>query len=423
VSRLRFGPVLVAIALAGLGLRVAWILLGDWSPERLVGDAGFFHGVANLIADGQGFVSPENPDRPTALHPPLHPWLLSGFSVLGLTSWTAHRLVGAALGSVTVLLTGLLGRRVGGDRAGLLAAAFAATYPVFVRIDGTVLSESLYGVLIAGCLLASYRLLDRPGPLTALALGGLIGLAALTRAEALLLVVLLGIPVARRAGGRRLLHAGLVCLAVAATLAPWTVRNLIEFDRPVGVATNNGVTIAGANCRGSYEGRDMGLWNFYCLEAARPGENEAEHAERLREKGLTYARDHADRLPLVMLVRTLRTWDLYQPLRQAEFSEGQHIALYRIGLVAFYLLVPLSIAGAVLLRRRGEPLGILLAPVILVILTTTLVIGLPRLRFGAEIPLLVLAGVSLAHLLEGRSAPFRRWPRREARPGTAAPGA
>jgi hypothetical protein len=286
-----------------------------------------------------------------------------------------------------------------------------------------VLSESLYGVLIASSLLVSYRLLDRPAALPALALGVLIGLASLTRSEALLLLPLLGIPVAWRAGGRRLLHAGLACLAVTATLAPWSIRNWIEFDRPAGVATNNGVTLAGANCRGSYEGRDMGLWNFYCLEGLKPGENEAEHAERLRNKGLSYARDHAERLPLVMAVRALRTWDLWQPFRQAEFSEGQHIALYKVGLAAFYLLVPVAVAGAVLLRRRREPLAILLAPVALVVLSTTLVIGLPRLRYAAEIPLLVLAGVTLAHLLGERAALFRRSPRPEPARGTPAPGA
>ena len=418
-----FGSRLALVALGGLCLRAAWILLGDWSPDRLVGDAGFYHEVANLVAEGEGFVSPENPSRATAQHPPLHPLLLSGASWLGLTSWTAHRLVGAAIGCVTIVLVGLLGRRVGGERAGLLAGGLAAVYPIFVRIDGAVLSETVYGVLVASSLLVAYRLFARPGLGPALALGVLIGLAALTRTEALLLLPLLAIPLAWRAGGRRLLHAGVACLAVAATIAPWAIRNTSAFDQPVGVSTNDGTTLAGANCPQSYAGRDIGIWSFYCLEAARPGENEAQHADRLRSKGLDYARDHASRLPVVMAVRWLRTWELYQPFRQAEFAEGRHDTLYRIGVVAFYLLVPFAIGGAVLLRRRGEPLAILLAPILLVVLTTTLVWGLPRLRYAAEIPLLVLAGVTLAHLLGARPARSPRWPRRAAAPDGPAPGA
>ncbi len=45
------------------------------------------------------------------------------------------------------------------------------------------MSESLYAPLIAGVILAGYALWDRPGPLTAAVLGGLIGLAALTRGD------------------------------------------------------------------------------------------------------------------------------------------------------------------------------------------------------------------------------------------------
>jgi 4-amino-4-deoxy-L-arabinose transferase-like glycosyltransferase len=398
VTRVRFTPALAALSIAALAVRVAWILLGNWSPERVIGDAGFYHEVANLIADGHGYESPEHPGEPTALHPPLHPLVLASVSALGLTSWTAHRLVGALVGAVSVALIGLLGRRVGGERVGLIAAVLAACYPVFVRIDGAVLSEPLYGALIAACLLVSYRLLERPAAGSALALGGLIGLAALTRAEAVLLLPLLAVPVVWRAGGRRLLHAGLACLALAAALAPWTVRNLIELDRIVPVSTNSGTALAGANCAQTYRGPDIGLWQFFCLRARLPREDEVEHAARLRDRGFTYASEHSGRLPVVMSVRALRLFDLYQPLRQANLSEGGHITLYRIGLGAFYLLAVAGVAGAFLLRRRGQTLMILLAPFVLVTATAILVFGIPRFRFAAEPGLIVLAAVALARM-------------------------
>jgi 4-amino-4-deoxy-L-arabinose transferase-like glycosyltransferase len=398
MTRGRFTPALVAVAAAALAVRTAWILLGDWSPERQIGDADFFHRVANAIADGHWFESPEHPGEPTALYPPLHPFVLSFPSLLGLTSWTAHRLAGAVVGSLSVLLIGLLGRRVGGERVGLVTAGLAAAYPVFIRIDGTVLGEPLYGLLVSAVLLAAYRLMDRPGAAPALGLGALIGLAALTRAEALLFLPLLALPVAWRAGGRRLLHAGLATAALILVLLPWGIRNAAEFDRLVLVSNNNGTALAGANCRQAYWGRDLGGWQFFCLRPRRSGENEAEHAARLRARALDYAGDHTARLPVVVVVRALRTWSLYQPMSRAAESEGGHVALYRIGVVAFFALALAAIVGAVLLRRRGEMLMVLLVPLVLVTLSSMLVNGLPRYRFAAEPSLLVLAAVALVHV-------------------------
>src|SRR3954451_1997389 len=98
----------------------------------------------------------------------------------------AHRALGALLGGVTIVLIALIGRRVGGDRVGLVAALVAALYSLLVDADGAPVSESLYSFLISSCLLPALRLrTSRTVPL-APALGALIGLAALTRSEALL---------------------------------------------------------------------------------------------------------------------------------------------------------------------------------------------------------------------------------------------
>jgi 4-amino-4-deoxy-L-arabinose transferase-like glycosyltransferase len=396
---------LAAIALLGLALRVAWILLGDWSPDRQIGDAGFFHAVANLVGAGHGFSVPDNPAHPpTAGHPPLHVLVLSLPSALGLTGWTVHRMVGAVEGALTILLVGLLARRVGGERAGLIAALLAAVYPVFIRIDGSVLSEPLAGLLVTACLLAALRLIDRPGPRHALALGALIGLAALTRSETLLLLPLLALPAAVYAGGARARNAGLVALACVVLLVPWTVRNQVAFGRFVPLSSNSGTALSGANCDATYAGIDLGFWRFGCAHGPAPRGNEADQAAQLRSQGIHYARDHAGRLPVVMSVRVLRTWDLYQPLRQAKLSEGGHVKLAEAGVFSFYVLALLAIAGAFALRRRRAELLVLLAPVILVTVTAIATLGAPRLRFSAEVSIVVLAGVALASLT-GRREP------------------
>jgi 4-amino-4-deoxy-L-arabinose transferase-like glycosyltransferase len=387
------------IALAGLGLRLGY-LFGPAHDVKGIGDWYFFHWGANLIADGHWFVEPffktfHGRLVPSAGHPPLWELLLSGVSALGGTSYLAHRAVGCVVGAAAIVLIGLLGRRVGGDRAGVAAAAIAAVYPVMIAADGSLMSESLYSLLIAAVLLLALRLRERADVRSAAALGAAIALAALTRSEALSLVVLLALPIALTRGARRWRLAGVTVLAAALLIAPWTIRNWSELGRPVVISTNDGTLLAGANCGLTYHGEDLGFWNIKCI-SERSIDNEARQEARWRSEGASYVKDHAGRLPAVLGVRLLRTWDLYQPRRMVAFAEGRWIRADQAGVVAYFLLLPLAFAGGVLLRRerRGDLL-VLLAPVALVTLLSLIGYGIPRFRAPAEITIVVLAGVAL----------------------------
>ena len=114
-----------------------------------------------------------------------------------------------------------------------------------------------------------------------------------------------------------------------------------------------------------------------------------------RRHGIDYALDHPERLPAVAAVRLLRTAGMWQPGWQAENAEARQEEMTLAGLIAFYGLLPLAVAGAVVLRRRGEPLFILAAPVVLAVAITLVGYGEPRFRHGAELTLVVLAAVAI----------------------------
>src|SRR4051795_7291326 len=243
VPRGTFRPRLAAIVAGAVALRLLYVLvLARHVP--MAGDSQFFNAEANLVADGKGYVEPfveaaYGLSVPTAAHPPLYPTLLAGLSLLGGDGVLAQRALGAFLGGVTVVLVALIGRRIGGERVGLAAAAVAALYPILVAADGAPMSESLYALLIAACLIVALTLLESRSVRRTAALGGLIGLAALTRSEALLLVALIGLPLAltgpREGRWRR---AVALCAACAVVLAPWTIRNWTAFDRPTLISHN-----------------------------------------------------------------------------------------------------------------------------------------------------------------------------------------
>ncbi len=409
LSRLRTFPGRLGLIVVGaLVVRVLYTVIVARDVSG-IGDYFFYHWSANDLANGRGFIDPfelrfHGRALPTAGHPPLWPFLLAAFSKLGATSTLAHKLVGCAIGTGVAACVGLLGRRVGGPTVGLVAAALAAIYPVLVGADGSLMSESLYGLCVVLALLAAYRLLDRPGPLPALALGAAVGAAALTRGEGLLLLPLLVLPMLRRGGLGRV---ALACAAAALVIAPWTVRNWIVFDQPVLISTNDSTVVAGANCHRTYTGSEIGGWQIECISARRE-RNEAKQAAIWRREGVDYAKDHATRLPLVAAVRVLRTWDLFQPRRSVVRNEGRPVRVSQLGTAVFYLLAPFAIAGVVLLRRRREPLLILLAPLALVTVSSAIGWGASRFRHAAEPALVVLAAVALAALLERRARRAQR---------------
>jgi 4-amino-4-deoxy-L-arabinose transferase-like glycosyltransferase len=311
-----------------------------------------------------------------------------------------------------VVLIGLLGRRIGGPRLGLLAAAIAAVYPALWMLDSSLRSESLYLPLIALVLLLAYRVVDAPTWRRGALLGLAIGLAALTRSEAVLLVLLLGVPllglIPREA---RLRVAAALVAGCLVAVGPWLVRNWITFDRPTAISTNEGGLLAGANCHAAYYGPLIGTWP--CLPRNDPawGENEAVISGHLRSRAFEYAGDHIGRVPAVVGVRVLRVWDLYKPRSSSHFEASiadRDIAAQRAAMVSLYLLVPFAVAGAAILRRRGDPLRILLVPLVFVTLVGALSYGSTRFRVAAEPALVVLAAGGIVAL----------WDRRFKRPAT-----
>lgn len=402
----------LAIILAGaLVIRVLYTLLVA-QDIPVIGDALTYHLLGENIADGRGFERAPHPQLapfegwepgvPTAEHPPLFPLLIGLITKLGATGYLAQKLLLCAVGTVTVAFVGLAGREAAGPTAGLVAAALAAVYPFLWVVDGSLMSETLYGALLAATLWLALRFARRPSLGLAAGLGALAGLAALTRGEALLLAPLLLVPLAVRAEAAwrsRLTLAAVALGAFALVLAPWTIRNLTVFEEPVLISTNGNAVFVGSNCDAVYHGDFIGLWNFNCYGNA-PGGDESESAVVYRERGFDYARDHAGRLPVVMGVRLLRVWDLYRPLQQAAYEslEGRSETASRIGLAFYYPLLPLAVAGAVILRRRRAPLWPLLAFPVMVTITAVLIYGVTRFRFAAEPALCVLAAVALASM-------------------------
>jgi 4-amino-4-deoxy-L-arabinose transferase-like glycosyltransferase len=411
-----FVPTLVLTALAGVVWRGVYVIVFVRDHVDLVGDALTYHLLAGLLADGDGYIRPLDfiafgREIPTAEFPPLWPAVLAAADLAGLDSPTSQRLVGVALGGCSVVLVGLLAKAVAGPRAGIAAAVLAAVSPQLLTLDGALLAEALYVPLVAAALLLTAMLLARgEAPDTGsilLALGAVVGLAALTRSEAVVLAVALILPAVVLATPRR---APFPAASLAIALAPvvllvglWTARNAVRLDAVVPLTNNSATLVAGANCDQVYRGREVGLWNLECAIAAVPVSpaDERAIASAMRSSAIEYSRANAERVPAVVAARVLRTfglWDVPGQLRY-ESLEGRPYRWLWAGWVGHVTLAALAVVGAVALHRQGRRQWFLLVPLGIVAVTAAFSYGNQRFRALAEPSLLVLAGAGVAALL------------------------
>lgn len=393
----RIGWMLIlAVALA---LRLAYVLavVGGDPPA---GDAIYYSAQAEMITRGEGFEHPFTGEA-AADHPPATAVLLALPSIGGGDPLFEQRLFMAVLGVAGVGAILALAVEVGGRRAGLLAGAAAAVHPGLWINDGLAMSETPTVLVTALVLLTGIRWRARRAPGWLLGLLG--GLAVLTRAELVLLVALIAVPWGLSGPVRaRLRRIAVVALVGALTLAPWTVRNLVRFEEPVLVSTNDGLTLLGANCDPSY-GDGLGFWHLQC---ARPVTgDQSEVSATYREMALDYVGDHLDELPRVVAARLGRAWGVYRPTDQVFLNrgEGRPEAASRAAMLAWWALAPIAVAGAVVLHRRRGPWWVLVAPAVTVTVTVVLTYGIPRFRLPAEVAALVLAAVALDHVLPARA--------------------
>ncbi len=407
-----FGWTLAGVAFAALALRVAYVLV-DRRDVNPMGDAYFYHAGANLLADGKGFIVPwlyPAARLAAAEHPPLYMLFLSVPSVLGMHSVLTHVLWSCLLGTATVVVVGFVGRAVGGERVGVIAALIAALYPNIWAPDGMLQAETLAMFVTMLAVLLAYRYWRRPSWPRLVWLGAVCGAAALTRSELVLLIPFLVLPLALRTRVRslrdRLVWFAAATLAAVLVIAPWSVYNATRFQHPIILSAQAGALLSAANCDSTYFGNLQGYFDIECtarIDRRELSEHDDQSVEDLvnRRAAFAYVRGHLSRLPTVERVRLQRLVGLYHPsayVRADVFFDGRDLWVSWAALWSFYGLALLSVAGTVVLLRRPKPhvpLLPLLAPVATVVVTVLATYASTRFRATAEPSLAILAAVAI----------------------------
>lgn len=419
-----FRAQLAVIAAVGFVGRVAYVAFAKHdqtlsSTDIFPGDQFFYSRAADALAAGEGFVTPwqdiavqvglaeaSEAAAHAADHPPLTAIVAAPASFLpgGRGDHLfGQRLIMCAVGAAVIVVIGLLARKIAGRAVGLTAAVIAAVYPGLWINDGLVMAESVTVLGVAGTLYWAARYREAPSLRLALGLGGWIAFAALARAESLLFVPLVVLPllwISHPDWRTRIARTVATGVAVVVLLAPWVVPNLVRFEEPVLMSHGDGLVLVGANNDAVYSGGGLGFWlapqEFIDATSRFDDTDPSVDSVVMRERAIEYIGDNLDDQPRVMAARFGRLWSVYRPLATAQLNtqEGREAWASHLSIGALYLALLLVPIG---LWRVGRSWGrwLMLAPILHVSLIGVLFYGIPRFRAPAEVAIVVAAAIAV----------------------------
>src|SRR5262245_44550781 len=172
-------PILSILVLAAL-VRLSWVL---HEVSVLQGDETEYTRLARNLVEARTYVGMM--EGPQLMYPPLFPAVIAAGSFVAGSYDTGGRLVALVAGLALVLATFGLAREMYGARVGLLAATLVACHPVLIALSGVVYSENVYLPLMIGGIYFGLRGLEARGRTSLILCGVLLGLAYLTRPDAL----------------------------------------------------------------------------------------------------------------------------------------------------------------------------------------------------------------------------------------------
>lgn len=406
--------ILLAILAVALVLRLAhWLAVRD-EPffAQLAMDSQEYDRWAQEIAGGDWLGSR------VFFQAPLYPYLLAIVYKLAGRSLDAIYLLQIALAVAGIWALYRAAREMAGERVALVAAGLGAVYGPFLFYDVQLLKESLAVTVTCFLLWALVAARARGGVGRWLAAGALLGILALLRENALLLVPFL-LPLAwsreRRLGGlvRVVRDSGVLLAGLVLALAPVALRNGLVGGDFLPTTSQGGVNFWIGNnpeADGTYQPIVPGK-QIPALERQEPvrlAEQElgrsltpAEVSSHWLRKALGWAAGHPGAWLRLQLRKLGLFWSWYEQPDAVDYYWVRGLSpVYRLLLVEFGTVSLLALAGLWLVRKHPGPFAPALLFALGWMLSTVIFFLFSRYRLPVMPALLPLAAVPLVRLGE-----------------------
>lgn len=400
-DQLDIGKAMLLVVLGAMLLRLAFVIFAAGVADPNSMDSQNYLRIARNLVAGNGFVVWH---KPTIYVAPLYPTLLAGMQLLFGESILAIRLLQVLLGGATAWLVFLLGREIFNRQIGFLAALAFAVHPEMIALTAFIYTEIVFIFLLVLTLWLAARAFNS-GELKWFVLAGLVlGVTNLCRGTlmyfpAFLLVLLL--LYSGRQRWQRLAGIAVFTVMMAAAMAPWTIRNYLQFDAFVPVASGMGDVL--------WTGNYLPFDGEFRYEQTQRKLNEivgdASFVERdrilIEETKKNWLAAPAESLWLLAR-KPFRYWfRVYENVPTGEARQKNWLVF---GVLAFshYALLGVAVLGLYKARLKNPLVVLLLVLIGYYTLVHTLTLPVVRYRQPLIPAMCVLAGAAVAGWLQRR---------------------
>jgi len=348
---------LLIILLIGLLPRLG--LLGYfWDKAPKIVDATHYQAIAKNIYNHHEFAHTKG--RLTSMRPPLYPALLSAiYCLTGGIHLNAVRIVQIILSLGLIFMVYLLGKKIFGQKIGLLAALIFALYPSFLFFTHFLLTEVLFTLLLTLFVWFFLLFMETKRTRDIWWAGLFLGLGALTKSMLYLFIIFaliylfLGVkePFWKKIKWMSLFMAGYLVV-----IGPWAVRNTLLHKSFVLIETAGGINLY----TGNYEHTPLNrawaaidlkgdkAW-YYGHEQMLSGMNEPQKGKWAFNKAKKFILGHKLLTLRRNLIKLANFWGLERVII-AGISFGNYpgldhkafFILLTLGIFSVYILVVLS---------------------------------------------------------------------------------
>ena len=323
-------------------------------------------------------------------HGPGYPYFLGALLAISGGRSMVIALVQSIIGAFTCLLAAEAGAAWFGKRAGIVTGFILALYAPLIWIDASIYAEGLLIFLMTTALWCVAT--NRHPAMT----GAVIGLVALVRPTALILLPLLLIVGARTWRGRAVIVAIVIAVIAPATIANW--RTMHEWI-PIQSAGGMNFYLGNAPFRdGLPSARPGGDWDRIEPDAARHGAITPVAEDRYFTRK-TIAEIRRQPLAFLKLLGRKLVWTF----QTEEIRDTHSFYFFRqfaplLWLPSFMILFALAAAGAVVANWRGRAAWIVAGYIALTALTCIGLVVAARYRMPIAIGLALFAGVAIEYV-------------------------
>lgn len=397
----QFPTIPYIILLVALFCRLAFVFTLD--DELVWYDAKNYHSIAISLSEGHGFLSTYNPYHSSAFAP-LFPYFLGVLYWMFEPSLLLVRIVQSILGTVICLLVYLIARRFFNERVGLIAILIVALHPLFIYSSGVLYPIIIFTLLIllTVFLLSGFENNGRQSTLAMLVLIGFCaGLALLTRPVFIFLIPFL--PVWFLVGEKFSIFetwkfSSVIVLVAGLTVAPWTVKNYLQYDRLFFITSEGGHSFYTSNMPDFNIDRTKEEKTPEDVERQLIGIADHEKDKVYTRAALKYIVNSPGEFLKIYMQKFINFWRFYPKTMSQNKDTSQRNII--VSIIFYGFLIPFAFIGMAVSIKKWKQYFLLYASILSFNLGYSLFITTVRYRLPIEPYIVVFASVGILALYE-----------------------